>query len=188
MQVARTEQMTQVMEQLTSQYTFTEEEAATINDVDSKPSEYLPKLLAKAHMNALVQSQQMLRKTVPDMVTETSQQNIASSKAEDSFFSRWPDLKGHEEKAFASIQAYKSVNPDADMAGIIEGAGTLAMISVGKSLEGSNTPDKEVVIPDPPPPPAGTGGGTGETGRSPASYEERVFDQLVNEDRNLARG
>ena len=184
---ARNEGMSQILDSLETHYKFSEEEAAKINDVDSKPSDYLPRLLAMAHRNALLQSNALMQKNVPDMVTATSKENIAASKAEDSFFGRWPALKGNEDKAFASIKAYKDVNPDADMEAVIEGAGTLAMVSLGKALE---TPAASSVsdIPMPPPPPAGTGGGTGETSRTPASYEERVFGEFVDEDQRIAKG
>jgi len=189
MKTANDERVAQYMEQLAAQYAFTEDEAANLNDVDAKPSDYLPKLLAKAHMNALVQARQLMMNTVPDMVTETSQHNIDATKAEDSFFGRWPDLKGHEEKVTASIQAYKSVNPDADMEQVIEGAGALTMVSLGKPLEGKPPANvSKVVTPVPPPPPAATGGGTGEIGRPQASYEERVYSEFVNDDQRLAKG
>jgi len=177
----------QLMGELLKRYSFAPEEAAVLDELGSKPSEYLPKYMAKAHKEIYNTVLNSMLSLLPNAVGELTKRDIAVNQAESAFFERWPELKDHYDLAAKSIAAYKQVDPQAKQADLIEQAGMIAMLKAGKNPSPKAEPAATTSrAPSAPPPPAMPGGATaGKPGRQSLGYEEQIFSKMVEEDRNF---
>lgn len=183
-QKALSDYRSQTLEAMAAHYAMSPEEAARIDDLDTKPSEWLPKLLAQTHLNAHMSVWNAITTAMPQFVQQVTTQQIENQRAEDEFFGRWPDLKGREQVAATAIQAVRQANPQADRKTVIEMAGTLAMMQLGKSPVAAPAapPAPPVRTPATPVAPAMPGGGAASPPSQRLSYEEEVFADMVSKE------
>jgi hypothetical protein len=101
---------------LSRQYQLTEENA---NKVALSPNEVLPQLAAELHANimeqALSQLVRTMQETLPQMIEQIVEQRTATSRAEDTFFSQWPELREHRQAVMEIGRLYKAQNPKATL-------------------------------------------------------------------------
>lgn len=177
------EQMVQeVQARLTEFYKLPPEQAAAVDEVSALPSEYLPKMFADVHQRVFTGVFEAVMSQLPEAVTAISTQTVREREAENSFFTRWPDLRGHQGQALAAIRTYRNMYPQAPINEVVERAGAMAMVALGRPLANPE-PQRPPASPTPPPPPAGVGG-SAEVPRqaSPRSYEEKVFAQMMEQE------
>lgn len=183
-----TENLEKMLGSLADHYKFSDSEAADIDEVDAKLSDILPKLAAKIHRDALLQSYGLVMQAMPNVVGSSIDQNAAAAKAEGDFFGRWPGLKDHSDVSLKAIQSYRTANPGADMNTVIEKAGAHAMIDLGfNPMDTGTQPIVEEVKPIAPPTPAHPGGSAGSP-EMKRSYEENVYADIVSKDAIESRG
>ncbi len=177
-----------VLGELSKLYQFSAEDAANVDDLEKRPSEYLPGLLAKAHQNAYAHAYQAVMTALPSMVNQISSTNVKQQQYENAFLQRWPELKGQDEISIKAIKTIRQMNPNATVEEAIERGGMLAMISLGKAPQASQptAPPPEPALT--PPRPVQPGGSGGLTPVGPRTYEEKVFDEILRDERNFARG
>jgi DNA polymerase III subunit gamma/tau len=122
------------------------------------PETALPKLAAKLHFEVVMSAYQAVRNQLPELVGGFMSHQQEVQKANDSFFTKWPDLKdpSHLDQVKGAIKAYKAANPNASREQIINGAGAMVMISLGKNPFASAAPTPPAVSAVPPRP-AGVG-------------------------------
>lgn len=177
-----------IIKELTRLYSFSPEEAAKLDEFEQKPSEYLPQLLAKAHQNSYAHAYQAIMEAMPQMVNTISSTNIKNQEAENAFFERWPDLKGQDEIAVRAIKTYRQMNPNTTVQEAIERAGMLAMISLGKNPNVASAPAVPDAPKTPPARPAMPGGTGGTMRTAPVTYEEGVYEEILQDEKNYGRG
>lgn len=185
------EHMDKSLPVLEKQYSLSEEEAAIVDDLDSKPSEWLPKMLAKLHYNAFITSYQAAQANLPEKVGQITKQQIANENAAKEFFDEYPELKKHQDVAAQSIMAFRQLNPNATPEEIRKGSGALAMITIGRVPRAvvaeagpiSEVPAAPVEIPPQPIQP----GASAERKRlaGDLTYEQTIFADMVDEDRRI---
>lgn len=177
-----------VMVELSKLYQFAPEDAAKIDDLEKRPSEYLPELLAKAHQNAYAHAYQAIMTALPTMVNQVSQVNVKQTQAENAFLTRWPELRGQDDVAVRAIQTYRQMNPKATLEETIERGGMLAMVSLGRTPGAPAAAAPTGPAPLAPPRPIQPGGGGGPLNAGPRTYEEGVYDEILREEKNFGRG
>lgn len=176
------ETLRKVDEALLQKYSFDSAEAEKLDKLEARPSEYLPRLLAKVHREAYVNAVEAAAARIPEMIQQTLEQQRVATEAETQFFSRWPELRENPKEVVEAIQAFKAINPAADLQTTIERAGALAMVNLGRSIAsrpaGTSAPSQPAAAPFRPAMP----GAAGQPAGQPAgSYEERVYSQMVEE-------
>ena len=181
--------LAEVDTELKKQYSYSPEEAGTLDELGAKPSEYLPQLAARLHRQVYLSAMQAFAQQVPQLVQSALQQSTTAGKAEDAFFGRWPDLRGKEEVTMRAISAYRAANPQVmDQATIIEQAGLLAMVSAGLNPVQNAVPAAPQPgngnLPPPRPAMPGAGGPGAPAGAVQPSYEEKVYSDLISEHLN----
>lgn len=133
------EEITQMREDFISQtaenFTFTEEE---IDGLRTEPEKVLPKLLAKAQVQALESAVQMMRHNLPELVRSQLTANQTAMTAEKKFFGKFPELKTSEAQKVAErmAKAYRTANPEAGLDEIIDNVGYMTWRQLGLPLEG----------------------------------------------------
>lgn len=170
---------------LLKEYGYDPEVAKNLDELGSRPSEYLPALAARIHrqvFTGVIEAvYQMLPNLVPQMVSTSMEQKQAESAAEDAFFRRWPDLKGKDDLVKKAIQAHLAIEPKADQATLIEKAGLLAMIHAGLNPVGA--PQAPPTSPPTPHRPAmpGSGGPVPVGNGADVTYEQGIYKEMVEE-------
>jgi hypothetical protein len=172
--------MDKTVPRLESLYKLSEEEAADVDDLDRKPSEYLPKMMAQLHYNIAMSQRAELARVLPTSVQSITQQNLAAAKAEEQFFGQFPDLVGHKDLATRATIQIRQTNPNLKGEALMKAAGQLALASLGLPVQGAPTPEALREIP---PAPLGVGQPGAPVQPAPArSYEEGVFAEMVEEE------
>ena len=187
-QVALKEHQEKTIPRLEQLYTLSEDEAAEVNDLDAKPSDWLPKYLAKMHYNVYMSNRAEQQATLPQVVSAISQHNIESAKAEEQFFNLFPTLKDSRDLAFQTIQTVKTINPALEGEELMKAAGTAALASIGRLGQAvpPTAPAVPVVDPVVPPVPAAVGSPAAPVVQGkPASYEEGVYAAILEEEHNF---
>ena len=185
--------------ELAKVYHIDEELAQQIDDLEAKPSEYLPKLFAALHYNVSMAAAQQQQQNLPEVVQQISQRNIQAQRLEDRFYERHGHLKGREDAVITAIQQVRATNPKIETDALIDAAGNLATIALGLSAEQPASPaapapaaptPTPAQAPETPPAPAmpiQPGGSAADMRTGPQSYEEEVFAAFVDEERNFGR-
>lgn len=137
-------------------YQLTQEEADELN---TNLVEALPKLAAKLHFEVVMSAYQAVQSRLPEMIQGFMLHDRQVQEANNAFYAKWPDLKGdaHVEKVRNAIKAYKAANPQATREEIINGAGAMVMISMGKNPFASAPSQAQPSVPSAPARPVGIG-------------------------------
>jgi hypothetical protein len=163
-------------------YKLTDEE---VEEARLEPDKALPKLAARLHYEVTTAVFNSVLGSLPQFVHQTLEVRKAETAAEDSFFSRWPDLKDEKHKPVVvnSIKAYRQANPRATMAEVIDRAGLMAMLSLGINPQPQQPQQQQPqAVPQPMPvPPLGAGaGGAPFAPRRMTSSEDDVIAGLID--------
>jgi hypothetical protein len=148
--------------ELAKLYQLTSEEAEALRVT---PETALPQLAAKLHFEVVMSAYNAVMSQIPQAITGMMAHENTVKEANDKFFGRWEPLKDpkHHERVKGAIKAYKAANPKAGLEEVIEGAGALAMISLGLPVAPAGQPLPAAAAPAPapfvPPRPAGVGAG-----------------------------
>lgn len=169
---------------LEKQYALSPEEAAKMDDLEAKPSDWIPGLLAQTHYNAYMSIWNAIQQTLPAAVERITAFETQKQQAANQFFERWPQLRGKEDAAAKAVQAILQVEPNAPLERVIERGGALAMMELGQNpfQQESSPPAPEPQTPPPAMPanPAAVGGAGPAT--QPGSYEEQVYAEMLREE------
>lgn len=167
-------------------YELTEEEA---NELRATPHLAMPKLAAKLHYETQLSTYNAITSILPGMMQIFADQQKAQAEAAETFYQRWPQLKGgqFEQTVVESLKAFRAANPKADRATAIERAGLLAMMTLG--INPQATPPPPVTPPPAPPtPPRPAGAGSvghvqpqGAPGSNPQGDIASLVDFIIEE-------
>lgn len=179
----------QVLEALQRKLSLSPEEAAKVDELGAKPSEYLPSILARVYTGVFQDAVRSVMNQIPSQFEQVMAQRKAAEENENVFFTRWPELKGKDKEVIESIRTIKAVNPQIDKQTLIERAGALTMLNLGltpAAAPASPGAAPPAPAPLPPPRPAmpGSGAPGGGMARTP-SYEEQVFQDMVSKEFDL---
>lgn len=138
-----------------------------INDADrdelaTSADTFIPKYAAKVLSTAISSVHRQIQQFVPSMVAEGIQSYLAAEKAnasaEEQFFSKWPSLKGQDEKFEPLLRAFITANPKASRESVIDSVGIMAHQALGIPFPVPGPPAKPAKAKTPPPfVPAGGG-------------------------------
>lgn len=138
--------------------------AEEVEALRTNPEVALPKLAAKLHYEIATSLVQTMMSAMPSMLEQQMSAVQARTASNEKFYSSWPTLKeavtknpAAEGTIRSAIQAYRTANPQADLATVIKGAGVLAATMLGVPFEAA-PPAPSTPPPPPPARPAGTGG------------------------------
>jgi acyl-CoA-binding protein len=179
----------QVHEALQKKLSLSPEEAAKVDELGAKPSEYLPAILARVYTSVYQDAVRSVMGQIPSQFDMVMAQRESARQNEDVFFNRWPQLKGKDQEVIESIKIVRAANPQIDKQALIEKAGALTLLNLGLSPQPAASPGQvgqPAAAPLPPPRPAMPGSGVpgGGMGRTP-SYEEQVFNEMVSKEFDL---
>ncbi len=171
------EYQAQQMEQLEQYYAVNEEDALALA---TEPEKVLPKLAARLHMQVLSTVQQQMAQTMPNVMKTVQAATERESKAKETFYGAWPELKGHDQQVIQAGVMFRQMNPTATAQEAIDGIGRIVMAALGKQrVDGGkgNLPPAAGTKPNAPFRPAsGTGGAQH---RQP---EKSVWSELAEDD------
>jgi hypothetical protein len=116
------------LKELAGQYTLAEDDA---RGMLTEPEVVLPKLAAKMHQQMLVAVQQTLYQQLPQLIHAVTEQRLVESDAQNRFFSRWPQLRPHQQAVVSVGQMYRAANPKATPEEAVEQIGRIVAMSLG---------------------------------------------------------
>lgn len=143
------------MEQLAQRYALSDEVAERLVE---NPREVLPRLAAAVHSQAIQEAFTYGQQMIPRLVQHTIQQNHAYSQAQGAFFSKWPELRGHEAAVAQVAVAYRAANPGASLEDAIDKVGRLASTYLGVQSSAPALAPSAPMAPAMPPRPGATTG------------------------------
>jgi hypothetical protein len=151
--------------------------------MQTEPEVVLPELLAQVHMQVMQETVQEMMKVLPSIMHNTQASQQAEAKADETFFSAWPGLKGHKQQVLQVGALFRAANPKATTDEAVERIGQMTALAMGldvAAVKGNAAPPPPTTPATPPAAPrrpAGQGsvGGT----RLPAS--DNFFTALANE-------
>lgn len=147
---------------------------------DENPKEVLPKIAAQIHYDAMMSSYNAVMAAVPSVIGRYIKAATLANNAENEFVKAWPQLndKKFENVVRTAVQSYRQSNPNANLADVIQKAGTLAMINAGLKLDAPVAEVKPKPAPKPAMPVSPSGQVNVEAPVVPGAGSDNVFDQL----------
>jgi hypothetical protein len=152
----------------------------------------LPALAAKVHQAVLGAALTEVSRYIPQAIAQYNQLNEVETAAKTSFYTRWPDLKEHENMVLQAGQIYRQMNPTATREQALEGVGAMVYAAMGKPMAGTvpaaATPAAAIPSPASIPAragfrPAGTGGGAAPATPPKGGNEfENMAEEFLHED------
>ena len=178
-----------ILPELEKTYELPEEITAELKGADALDlgetlGKILPKLAARMHLEMQASILQSVAAHVPQVVNQSLTFKRKAEDLETSFFGRWPELKGKDEKVIIStIQAYRQVNPSVAEKELIERAGALAMLHLGLNPLAEAASSKPQGLPPAPPPRPHMPAGPGAVGAHvfPPSGQDNFFASLAED-------
>jgi hypothetical protein len=160
--------------ELKSYYTLSEEQADALSD---NPAEVLPELFANMYLDMYEGLVRSMHELMPPIIGQVQASHNMQNKAQQLFYSRWGDLKGHEETVERYANAYMHANPQATFENFLNDVGIQSMVSLGLAVQGVQVDTSGVVVmPNVPPPVAPTPGGAAPP--APAAQNQNAFTRL----------
>lgn len=153
-------------------YALTDEQK---EQLDTSPSELLPKLAATVHMQVLTQAATYMANMLPQMIPMIMERDGQDQQAESKFFMEFPQLKDHRDDVFRVARAYRQANPDIKGDQAIREIGTMAMVALRLPVSSAQSTASEVV--SRPVVPTSAQGGSAPM---PSRTQGNVFSDLVD--------
>lgn len=125
------QQRPKVIEALAQQsYQLTEDE---LNGLQEDPGRTVPKLLARAHVNAVQGVLRHVAQQLPGMMSGMLQLREQNKQREDSFWNAWPQLdrQKHATQVTQVARVFRQINPTADMNTFVQHVGAQVMLMNG---------------------------------------------------------
>lgn len=162
----------QAIEGLATRYTLSEEDATALQ---VEPEKVLPRLAANVHAAIYDDVLRRVYAEAPALIERSLRQQTETQRAEEAFYGRWADLRGHTAEVERVAVMWRQMYPQATLEQAIEGIGTAAKALLG--LGGAAAPAPMEAPRAPPPPPAGPSSRVGiqPPSRSRLSVEEQAF-------------
>ena len=174
----------QVLEEsLMQQYALSEDDASALI---TEPEVVFPRLMARLHTNVLASMAQGMAQQLPSMIQHLNQQQEAMNAYNTAFYSKWGELKGHEDVVNRFSQMYQQLNPQATMEQAIDEIGAQVMVALRKPIKGQPQPvpdggQSQVTAPVTPPPPVPASvGGSAPPKPAPAG-QGNIFSEMAEE-------
>src|SRR5688500_2761770 len=93
--------------------------------------EVMTYIAAKDHQAVLRDMQKYMMQAVPQFLQQHTRLQEADRSAKEAFFSRWPSLKGHDERVLQVGAIYSQLNPKATPQQKLEQVGRMACVALG---------------------------------------------------------
>lgn len=125
------QQRPKVIEALAHQsYQLTEDE---LNGLQEDPGKTVPKLLARAHVNAVQGVLRHVAQQLPAMMAGMLQLREQNKQREDQFWGAWPQLdrQKHAAQVTQVARVFRQLNPTADMNTFVQHVGAQVMLMNG---------------------------------------------------------
>lgn len=167
---------TQVLDGLAKAYAVSPEDAAALQ---LEPEKVLPKLAANVHAQIYSQIMTEINQRAPAIVEQVMRSQTAAQKAEEAFYGRWPQLRGHEEHVTRAAMIYRQMSPQTGLNEAIEATGRMVHAALGIPYEGAQAAPPPP--PPPPPPPAGPTTRAAVPPRQKLGQTAQQFAELANE-------
>jgi len=159
-------------------------EAFVGGDVDAV-RKVLKRLAANVYLDTFEANQMITRAQLPAMVKSIQEQKVEETKADDVFYTEWPELRKpeHQETIHKIVGTYRGLNPNATLEEVVSNAGATAMQAL-KLQKNGQAPNKQLTkdeIRTPPQPanPGATGGSvTPPVSENPFTRDYYVFKDL----------
>lgn len=158
-------------------------DAETKEALDTEPSTVLPKLAANLHMQVFTGVMKQLATVVPAMVPMVNQQTQVYQKAEEQFFTEFPELKDNRDDVQRIAAAYRQANPHVTGEQAIKDIGTITTVYLKKPLPGQTvvSPETQVTTPQPVSPVVPSSAVGGAPAATP-NQRPTVWDILIKEE------
>lgn len=135
-----------------TRFALTEAEVA---ELETDATTAVPKLLARAHVEAQAAAMKFIAQSVPGMIARHMQTTQANTQAQDKFFSAFPGLdktnNQHVETATRIVSLYRGMHPDAKMEEVIQICGPMVLTAIGAtSAPAAAAPPAGAPAPRPP--------------------------------------
>jgi len=159
--------------------TYAEElRRAVGEDADMVPEGLLkaiPKIVAKAQLDAAMQIMQALQQSLPQIVQQQLLSTQRELTFEEAFYARWPQLREHADLVKRVARVYFQANPDVDPRTAIEEIGAVAAARARVPI----VPQGQQVVPQPQPQPQSSPIKPGAT--SSGSVDDNPFSQMYQD-------
>lgn len=151
-------------------YKLSEEEAEAL---DATPSEAVPKLAARLHMQVLTAATTQMVRMMPQMMEHFGNQRSAWDKTEQEFYDKYPALKKQEysETVERIAWAYRQQNPKTPEPQAMDEIAAMSMVTLQLPLEQQQSSQQETTV-DTPPPAPGSARGQGVANRGQTTKNE----------------
>ena len=170
-------QRQQIATEIASRYSFTEEEQ---EQLQTEPHKVLPWMVGKLYLDVFDGVMGAVMAQVPQLIAYERNLTAERTKNEDRFYTRWPALKGADERKVASlVTAYRQANPQASLDQIIEHTGAMAHVAMGIPLAPAASTPPPAPSPSRPPIPAAPGASSGP---APAPRQRTIWEELADVD------
>lgn len=154
----------------------------TVSAFEDNPTKVLSQLAARTHFDVMMSTYNAVMAAMPSVVGRVFAASNQANEAEGAFFDAWPALKKASPRVVrTAVQAYRSANPKASLEDVIKGAGPLAMMQAGISLDPPKAEEKPKPKAKAPAKPAAPGGVAPTPPKAPSGEEENEFSQLAKD-------
>lgn len=112
-----------------------------VAEAESDPGKFaretLPRLAAKVYLDAVAAASSAINAVLPNVIQNITRSQVEHSKAEDEFFSAWPqiDRSAHRAKVIEVGKSWRAVNPQAPKEQYIREVGALTALALGLPLQ-----------------------------------------------------
>lgn len=130
----------------------------TREKLDTAPSEVIPQLAGRLHMQILTAAVTQAANMLPQMIQQEQVRTTEVQAAENAFYDAWPALRDHSQEVDRIADAYLRANPKADRDTAIKEIGTIASVRLQVPLPGQEPPAQQQPAPAPVTPTAARGG------------------------------
>jgi hypothetical protein len=143
---------TQVIDGLAKIYAISPDDAAALQ---LEPEKALPRLAANVHAQVYSQIMTEISQRAPAIVEQVMLSKRSAEKAEEAFYTKWPQLRAHPNEVTRAAMIYRQMSPQTSLEEAIEATGRMVHAALGIQFEGApGNPLASAPPPPPPPPPA----------------------------------
>ena len=150
----------------------------TKEKLDSAPSEVMPQLAARLHMQVLTATLTQAANLFPMLMTEHLEKSRDYQAQEDKFFGEFPDLKAHRAQVERVAAVYRQLNPRASYEEATKQIAAMTRVQLQLPIP-SLAPQVTPPVPVAPPTPSSAKGGAAAP---KAPTERSTWDELIEEE------
>jgi hypothetical protein len=155
-------------------YKLTEKDVAEFNE---NPAVFIPKAMSRVYMDSISAAFQQFTQYLPRMVDQVMTARQVREAKENTFFSKWPDLKPHRDAVLRMGAAYRAANPQATLDDFINEVGAQAMVALRINPQGQQQQQSQPQVKEPTFRPATSSG----TPTPPKPKSSNPFEQLTQD-------